>query len=293
MRRLMFWKKYSAHATSPAALPTDSIRQDGTRQEGLRKAGLLSQLRWPLIKRAGKLGGVCLVAGLVMTVYTKQDALIEAFYDVTADHGLALSELHVKGRNFTSQDHILDAIDAGYGTPLLSLSLSDIKDRLEQIGWVESASVSRHYPDQLFIHLQERRPLALLQTTGGHRLIDQAGHTIFGADAADFTHLPVVAGKGAAEQAWLIIDALRTEPELFADVWAIHRISDRRWDVHLRTGLEVRLPEIDAALAWSKLAILDRDTKIMKRDLAMIDMRVSGQLIVEPNLPLSKKGQKT
>jgi len=31
----------------------------------------------------------------------------------------------------------------------------------------------------------------------------------------------------------------------------------------------------------------------MKRDLATIDLRVSGQLIVEPNLPLSKKGQKT
>ena len=66
----------------------------------------------------------------------------------------------------------------------------------------------------------------------------------------------------------------------------------RRWDVFLRTGLSVKLPEDNAVLAWSKLAILDRDTKIMKRDLAVIDMRVSGQLIVEPNLPLSKKGQK-
>ena len=83
MRRLMFWKKSSADVASYAVLPTDSIRQDG-----LRKSGLLSQLRWPLIKRAGKLGGVCLMAGLVMTIYTKQEALVDAFYDVTADHGL-------------------------------------------------------------------------------------------------------------------------------------------------------------------------------------------------------------
>ena len=71
-----------------------------------------------------------------------------------------------------------------------------------------------------------------------------------------------------------ILDALKTEPELYADVWAIHRISDRRWNVHLRTGLEVKLPEMDAALAWSKLAVLDRDTQIMKRDLSMIDLRI-------------------
>ena len=105
--------------------------------------------------------------------------------------------------------------------------------------------------------------------------------------------MPVLSGEGAAEQAKYIIESLRTEPDLYADVWAIQRVSNRRWDVHLRTGLSVKLPEDNAVLAWSKLAILDRDTKIMKRDLAVIDMRVSGQLIVEPNLPLSKKGQKT
>ena len=102
-----------------------------------------------------------------------------------------------------------------------------------------------------------------------------------------------MAGDGAASHAAAILDALKTEPELYADVWAIHRISDRRWNVHLRTGLEVKLPEMDAALAWSKLAVLDRDTQIMKRDLSMIDLRIPGQLIVQPNLPLAKKGRKT
>ena len=277
MRRLAFWNK------TPSEPPRASMRG--------------KSLFWPLdgalvktsVKRGLYLGAICLAAGL----WVKREAVVTYGYELSADAGLALSDLHISGRNYTSHEDIKSAIGAPYGTALMALSLPEIKHNLEQLGWVKSASVSRIYPDAIAIDIDERRPLALLQTTAGHRLIDEVGHVIFGAKASAFSHLPVLSGEGAAEQAKPIIEALRTEPDLFADVWAIQRISNRRWDVHLRTGLSVRLPEKDAALAWSKLAILDRDTKIMKRDLATIDLRVSGQLIVEPNLPLSKKGQKT
>ena len=277
MRRLAFWHKAQSEPTRASLRPKSLF------------GALDGALIQTSIKRGLTLGVICLVAAS----WVKRDAVIDYGYALSADAGLALSDLHISGRNYTSHEDIKTAIDAPYGRALMALSLSDIKHNLEQLGWVKSATVSRVYPNAIAIELDERRPLALLQSTGGHRLIDETGHVIFGANAAQFSHLPVLSGEGAAEQAKPIIAALRTEPDLFADVWAIERISNRRWDVHLRTGLSVRLPEKDAALAWSKLAILDRDTKIMKRDLATIDLRVSGQLIVEPNLPLGKKGQKT
>ena len=277
MRRLAFWRKTKIEPTRP------SLR--GKTLFGPFDGALAQKA----VKRGCMLGAICAMAG----IWIEREAAISYGYELSADAGFILSDLHVSGRNYTSQNDIKSAIGAPYGSALMALSLSEIKHSLEQLGWVKSANVSRIYPDAIAIEITERRPLALLQSAGGHRLIDETGHVIFGADAAAFSHLPVLSGDGAAEQAKPIIEALRTEPELFADVWAIQRISNRRWDVHLRTGLSVRLPEKDAALAWSKLAILDRDTKIMKRDLATIDLRVSGQLIVEPNLPLSKMGQKT
>ena len=220
-------------------------------------------------------------------------AITNLFYNITAQQGIALETLHIKGRNYPDKHLILDAIGADKGSALLALDIQNIQASLRQLGWVKAATVTRQFPNILAINISERQPLALLQTTGGHRLIDFEGHIIFSADASQFTHLPVVAGEGAAHAAGPILEALKTEPELYADVWAVHRISDRRWDVFLRSGLEVRLPEKDAVLAWSKLAILDRDKQIMKRDLSMIDLRVPGQLIVQPNLPLGKKGRKT
>jgi cell division protein FtsQ len=46
-------------------------------------------------------------------------------------------------------------------------------------------------------------------------------------------------------------------------------------------------------LAWSQLAKLEQETAITERDLAAIDLRVPGQLVVEPNIPIRGKGRKT
>jgi cell division protein FtsQ len=148
-------------------------------------------------------------------------------------------------------------------------------------------------PSTVRITIKERVPIALLQTSNGHELIDDSGTIIEGADPTQFSHLTVVAGKGAAANASAILDILRTEPELFVEVWAITLQSERRWDVHLRNGIDIRLPETDPRTAWSRLAIVDHSKNIIGRDLAVIDLRVPEQLIVEPNIPVRGEGRNT
>ena len=57
--------------------------------------------------------------------------------------------------------------------------------------------------------------------------------------------------------------------------------------------MEIRLPENDPISAWSRLAVIDRQKAITNRDLAVIDLRVPKQLIVEPNIPVRGQGDKT
>ena len=63
--------------------------------------------------------------------------------------------------------------------------------------------------------------------------------------------------------------------------------------MHLKNGMEIRLPEADPISAWSRLAVIDREKAITNRDLAVIDMRMPKQLIVEPNIPVRGKGSQT
>jgi len=212
---------------------------------------------------------------------------------LSGDLGLNLQYIQVSGRSHTPREMLLAATELKLGVPMLGIKLDQVHRNLAQIGWVETAIVERLMPSTIRITIKERIPIALLQTSRGHQLIDESGTIIEGADPAQFSHLTVVAGKDAASNASLILDVLRTEPELYAQVWAITYQSGRRWDVHLRNGIDIRLPENDPHTAWSKLAIVDHSKNIIGRDLAVIDLRVPEQLIVEPNIPVRGKGRKT
>tara|TARA_B100000575_G_scaffold286055_1_gene282218 strand:- start:8 stop:826 length:819 start_codon:yes stop_codon:yes gene_type:complete len=212
---------------------------------------------------------------------------------LSGDLGLNLQYIQVTGRSHTPTEMLVAATDIKMGQPLLGIQLAAVHRNLTQIGWVESAIVERLMPSTIKITIIERIPLALLQTRNGHELIDRGGTIIDGADPTEFSHLTVVAGKDAAANASLILNVLKTEPELFAEVWAVTYQSGRRWDVHLRNGIDIRLPETDPSTAWSRLAIVDHKKNIIGRDLAVIDLRVPEQLIVEPNIPVRGEGQNT
>ena len=244
------------------------------------KAGLVS---FTLILTA-----ICGVAG-----YFKADLLLDEFNRIAIARGFTPQIIEITGRNHTDKQDIAAVANQIKGKSILAIDLMAMREDILQLGWVEDVVIIRTLPDKLEIRLSERQPVALLQSAKGHQLIDASGAVIHGANPADFNHLIVASGKGAAERAGMIIDILRTEPEIFSDVWAVQYISQRRWDIHMRSGLAIRLPERDPELAWSRLAKLEQETAITARDLAAIDLRVPGQLIVEPNIPIRGKGRKT
>jgi cell division protein FtsQ len=221
------------------------------------------------------------------------ESLIANLVQLTAKAGLRLEQVKVQGRAHTPQDVLLAAINLKVGQPILGIDLAETYHRVINIGWVDGATVERRLPSTINITLRERVPIALLQTDSQHKLIDRRGTIIDGADPRQFRHLVVVAGDDAGPHAEKILAALKTEPELFAEVWAVSFRSKRRWDVHLKNGIDIKLPEVDPITAWSRLAIIDRKKQIINRDLAVIDLRLPQQLVVEPNIPVRGKGSRT
>ncbi len=246
-----------------------------------------------LLRRTAIFGSLCALTLAGVTGYQLREPLIEGFYEKTIETGFAVKYVDIKGRNHTSNQHILAALNIHEGDAILRLELTEMRERLINIGWIKDALVRRHLPDRLEIILQERIPLALWQTDDGHKVIDSAGKIITEAHSQKFTHLPVISGKNAPAKAYQILQMLQTEPELFADVWAVQLVSDRRWDVYLRSGVTVRLPEQDAGSAWSRLALIEQEKQITARDISTIDLRVPNKLVVEPNKFIPATGQKT
>ena len=284
MRRLMPFMRPKTDRVDQPDRGSETGALTGVMARPSRRPSLRSIMTGAMI-----LGG--LAAGVVL--YIERASLSVAIIDASANSGLHLQTIEVQGRAHTSKDVLMAVSELTLGQPMLTISLPELHDKLSTIGWVKDVAIERRMPSTIRLILTERVPMALLQTEGGHRVIDKDGEIISGADPSAFGHLTVVAGTSAGVNAAPLLNILRTEPELFAEVWAVTYQSERRWDVHLRNGIRVRLPETDPRTAWSRLAIIDHSKQITDRDLAVIDLRVPDQMIVEPNIPVRGRGRET
>ncbi len=207
-------------------------------------------------------------------------ALGDATLEASAEAGLALREVLVQGRGRTSQAELMTALDLHIGAPILGLDPETLRTRLEALPWVARARVERRLPDTLFITVEEREPLALWQRDGALALIDRNGEVIADPELAPFGGLPMVVGDRANGHAAELVDMLATAPELARRVTAAIWVGDRRWNLRLDNGVDIRLPEEDGAAAWTELASLERLHGLIDRDLVAIDLRQPDRLIV-------------
>jgi cell division protein FtsQ len=57
-------------------------------------------------------------------------------------------------------------------------------------------------------------------------------------------------------------------------------VAERRWNVVLKNGIDVRLPETEVEQALSTLVTLDRNNKLLSRDITVVDLRLPDRVTV-------------
>ncbi|MCH8237221.1 MAG: FtsQ-type POTRA domain-containing protein [Proteobacteria bacterium] len=212
---------------------------------------------------------------------------------VSTEIGFKVEEILVVGRRETTQEELLAAVRLVRGAPILAFDLQAAKKRLEALPWVKTASVGRMLPDTVLLNVEERRPLALWQHKGVFALIDTDGEVIMRKGLDRFSDLLVVIGSDAPKHAAKLIEVLATEPQLMDWVEAAIRVGGRRWNLRLKGDIDVRLPEENAANAWTRLAEYEKTHRVLERDVQVLDLRLPDRLIVRKvPKPLRKKNGK-
>ncbi|MBE9603663.1 FtsQ-type POTRA domain-containing protein [Acetobacteraceae bacterium H6797] len=219
--------------------------------------------------------------------------IVENFAVFARDNaGFAVQEVEVVGRKNTPKELLYSALGVSRGDPILSFSPEAAKERLETISWVEKASIERHLPDRIVIHLTERAPFAIWQNNNRFAIIDREGREVV-ADRLDaFGPLPLVVGAGANTTAAGLIEQLHDAPDLLARTQALVRISERRWNLRLYNGADVLLPEGHEEAAIRRLAELQQRDALLDRPLAAIDLRLPDKLVLRP-IPTAAPAEQT
>ena len=92
--------------------------------------------------------------------------------------------------------------------------------------------------------------------------------------------LPLIVGGDAPSHASALLSMLATHPDLAKRVQASNWIGSRRWDLKMDNGVEVKLPEDGVAEALQQLADAEASSRVLERDVAIIDLRLAGKMIV-------------
>ncbi len=198
----------------------------------------------------------------------------------SVEMNFTVQEVLVVGRRETSKADLLAAVGVARGAPILAFDLGAARRRVEALPWISRASVERILPDTVLLRVVERRPLALWQNRGRFALIDDEGAVILKQGLERFSDLPLVVGEDAPAHAADILQILKTQPQMMLRVKAAVRVGGRRWNVRLDNGIDVRLPEENAASAWARLAEYQRTHRVLAPEVRVLDLRLPGRLIL-------------
>jgi cell division protein FtsQ len=178
------------------------------------------------------------------------------------------------------EQELLAASGVGSRNSLLFLDAGAVRERLLKIPLVKSARVLTLYPDRLVLAIEERQPHAIWQRDGHVSVVAEDGVAIDELRDERFLGLPFVVGDGAqkrlAEYALLLSVAGDLAPRVKAGVL----VASRRWNFEMTNGVTVRLPEADPGAALATLARLQREARILDKDIMSIDLRTPGRVAV-------------
>lgn len=146
---------------------------------------------WPFYRRAllfGAVGIAGVSAGLVagrFLLYSQQMLLLKP------------EQLDVTGNRVVSREAVLREFAGDRGRSVLRIPLDERRSALEELPWVESASVQRILPNRIRVELTERTPIAFLRSGTQLDLIDAHG-VILDRPQDEDVRFPIINGISEA-----------------------------------------------------------------------------------------------
>jgi cell division protein FtsQ len=221
---------------------------------------------------------IIITAGLWFGGYIEQgaDMALEKADKLAVSYGFRAENIVVTGNSKLEKSAIVKSLGIKEGS-IFSFDMQAARERLENIGWVKKAQISRLFPSTINIHITEHKIFALWQNRQKYYLINDEGRilTSVGEKSAG---VPLVIGHSAAEHARDLYTKIANYPQIATSIKSATMVGNRRWDLRFVNGLTCMLPDGEFSGGLAKLAmIIDRGDF---DSFSIIDLRVPGRITV-------------
>jgi len=208
-------------------------------------------------------------------------------------------QIEVAGAEHIAHAQIMEVMGGDIGRNIFFVPLAQRKQQLEQIPWVESASVMRFVPNRLRIEIHERTPVAFARIGSHVSLIDAGGTLMELAPGGKRKYsFPVIAGMNAGEPLSTRAARMKNYNELVREIDSSGaHYSQELSEVDLTDTEDVKVLAADANgdvlvhlgsgnyLQRYKTYVTHVQQWRQQFDkLESVDLRYDGQIIVNPDL---------
>lgn len=208
-------------------------------------------------------------------------------------------QIEVSNAQHVTRAQIMDVMGGDIGRNIFFVPLAQRQQQLDQIPWVESASVMRLVPNRLRIEIHERNPVAFARIGSHISLIDAGGNLMeLTPGPRQKYSFPVITGMNANEPLSTRALRMRSYNELVQqlDSGGAHYSRDIS-EVDLTDGEDVKVMTGDSA--GGVLVHLGNSNYLQRykvyishieawrqqfEKLESVDLRYDGQIIVNPDL---------
>ncbi len=211
-------------------------------------------------------------------------------------------DIEVSGMQNVSKAQIMEVMGADIGRNIFFIPLAQQKAQLEQIPWVESASVMRFVPNRLKVEIQERTPVAFARVGPRMSLID-AGGTLMELSAKHKYSFPVILGMNPGEPLSTRAPRMKAYSEMVRelDSGGAHYSQDLSEvdlsdleDVKVRVNdpagdVQVHLGSSDYLRRYKTYVTHAQGWRQQFQKLESVDLRYDNQIIVNPDSERSAK----
>src|ERR1700733_5235262 len=210
--------------------------------------------------------------------------------------------IEVTGMENVTKTQIMEVMGADIGRNIFFIPLAQQKAQLEQIPWVESASVMRFVPNRLEVEIHERTPLAFARVGPRMSLID-AGGTLMDLSPKHKYSFPVILGMNPGEPLSPRAPRMKAYSEMLAELDSGGaRYSQDLSEVDLTDHEDVKVRVNDAAgdvllhlgssdyLRRYKIYVTHaQGWRQQFQKLESVDLRYDNQIIVNPETQRTAK----
>ncbi len=205
-----------------------------------------------------------------------------AVYAVYFSSMLAVEGVEVRGTVALTSADIAEAAEVPVGEPLATVDLQAIERKVQSLGAVRSVEVTRQWPHEVLIEIEERVPVAVVRMGDLLRNLDADG-VVFGDRRRPPADLPMVetstdVGNDALREAASVAGAL--EPGFLATVDHLEVETVDQIRLVLRDGRVVLWG--NAEQSGEKAEVL---AALLSREAQVYDVSVPGSPTTSPRLP--------